>query len=148
MVASDPPYAPSHMAWLSKDSKRESRSSKASWVLDGNLAQCYFFHNSPERSSHKSSSDSRSCKSQVGKLEPFLHQSLLHLPWAQVGYPAFWQPRVKGKWDKFYSERQIQQAGWEHWVSPWASWQPGQKGLPNETNTESTSRERDLSSWH
>ena len=143
-------------AWPSKCSKRESRSGKASWVLDWNPAQYYLLHNSPEQS--KSQGQPRFKELQVtergGGLGPVLHQSLLQLPWAQswlcfraswqprVGYPASWQPRGKGKWDKLSSERQTQQAGWEPWVSPWASWRPGQKGIPNKTDTDSPSRER------
>lgn len=47
------PYMPHPMySWISKDSKRESGSSKASWVLDWNLA-VLLFHCSPEQNSHR-----------------------------------------------------------------------------------------------
>lgn len=101
-------------SWLPRGYKRERGSSKASRVLAWNLAQCYFFHSSLEQSSHKVSSS----QGAAGHGEGWRIEVLF----ASVSTTAVLSPKLGAphsgssgeKADNTSSERQMQQAGWEH----------------------------------
>lgn len=84
-----PSCVPSLMCLALEGFQEKSRSHKAFWVLDSNLTQHYFLHNSEQSKSQDQPSFKKlQVTERDGELGPFLYQSLWQLSWAQSWVPS------------------------------------------------------------